>query len=99
MTHEQARQQIDALREQIEYHNKKYYTEDAPEISDYAYDMLYRRLENLEAAFPELKTEDSPTNRVGAAGYNTFAEVTHMPFADRLFPVPNISAIFLPTIP
>mgnify|MGYP002241893966 CR=1 FL=1 len=45
--------------------------------SDYAYDMLYRRLENLEAAFPELKTEDSPTNRVGAAGYNTFAEVTH----------------------
>ena len=77
MTHEQARQQIDALREQIEYHNKKYYTEDAPEISDYAYDMLYRRLENLEAAFPELKTEDSPTNRVGAAGYNTFAEVTH----------------------
>ena len=45
MTHEQARQQIDALREQIEYHNKKYYTEDAPEISDYAYDMLYRRLE------------------------------------------------------
>ena len=39
--------------------------------------MLYRRLENLEAAFPELKTEDSPTNRVGAAGYNTFAEVTH----------------------
>ena len=77
MTHEQARQQIDALREQIEYHNKKYYTEDAPEISDYAYDMLYRRLENLEAAFPELETEDSPTNRVGAAGYNTFAEVTH----------------------
>ena len=77
MTHEQARQQIEALREQIEYHNKKYYTEDAPEISDYAYDMLYRRLENLEAAFPELKTEDSPTNRVGAAGYNTFAEVTH----------------------
>ena len=74
MTHEQARQQIDALREQIEYHNKKYYTEDAPEISDYAYDMLYRRLENLEAAFPELKTEDSPTNRVGAAGYNTFAD-------------------------
>ena len=43
MTHEQARQQIDALREQIEYHNKNN-TEDAPEISDYAYDMLYRRL-------------------------------------------------------
>lgn len=77
MTQEQAKQQLAALREQIEYHNKKYYTEDAPEISDYEYDMLYRRLENLEAAFPELKTEDSPTNRVGGATYNTFASVTH----------------------
>ena len=77
MTTEQARQQMEDLRRQIEYHNKKYYTEDAPEISDYEYDMLYRRLENLEAAFPELKTADSPTEKVGASGYNTFAEVTH----------------------
>ncbi len=77
MTQEQAKQQISALRAEIEYHNQKYYTEDAPEISDYAYDMLYRRLENLEAAFPELKTADSPTNRVGGAMYNTFASVTH----------------------
>lgn len=77
MTKEQAGGQIAALRKELEYHNKKYYTEDAPEISDYEYDMLYRRLENLEEAFPELKTEDSPTNRVGAAGYNTFAPVTH----------------------
>lgn len=77
MTQEQAKQQLAALREQIEYHNKKYYTEDAPEISDYEYDMLYRRLENLEAAFPALKTEDSPTNRVGSETYNTFAAVTH----------------------
>jgi len=77
MTIEQARQQMEDLRRQIEYHNKKYYTEDAPEISDYEYDMLYRRLENLEAAFPELKTADSPTEKVGASGYNTFAEVTH----------------------
>lgn len=77
MTQEQAKQQLAALREQIEYHNKKYYTEDAPEISDYEYDMLYRRLENLEAAFPALKTEDSPTNRVGGETYNTFAAVTH----------------------
>ncbi len=77
MTREEAGGQIASLRREIEYHNRKYYTEDAPEISDYEYDMLYRRLENLEAAFPELKTEDSPTNRVGAAGYNSFAEVTH----------------------
>ncbi len=77
MTKEQAAEQISALRKEIEYHNRKYYTEDAPEISDYEYDMLYRRLENLEAAFPELETPDSPTNRVGAAGYNSFAEVNH----------------------
>lgn len=77
MTNEQAKLQLQELRRQIEYHNQKYYTEDAPEISDYEYDMLYRRLENLEAAFPELKSADSPTNRVGAAGYNTFASVTH----------------------
>ena len=77
MTTEQAKQQIEELRRQIEYHNNKYYTEDAPEISDYEYDMLYRRLENLEAAFPELKAADSPTEKVGAAGYNTFTEVVH----------------------
>ncbi len=77
MTIEQAKQQIEELRGQIEYHNKKYYTEDAPEISDYEYDMLYRRLENLEAAFPELKTAGSPTEHVGSAGYNTFQSVTH----------------------
>lgn len=77
MTSEEAKRQIEDLRRQIEYHNQKYYTEDAPEISDYAYDMLYRRLENLEMEFPALKTADSPTNRVGASGYNTFAEVVH----------------------
>lgn len=84
MTKEQALQQLEELRRQIEYHNKKYYTEDAPEISDYEYDMLYRRLENLEAAFPELKSVDSPTNRVGASGYNTFAEVVHTVPMDSL---------------
>ena len=66
-----------ALREQIAYHNKKYYTEDAPEISDYEYDMLYRRLQTLEEEFPSLVTEDSPTRRVGGMVYNTFDEVTH----------------------
>ena len=77
MTVEEAKRQIDELRREIEYHNKKYYTEDAPEISDYDYDMLYRRLENLEAAFPELKSSQSPTSKVGASGYNSFQEVVH----------------------
>ncbi|WP_300682823.1 NAD-dependent DNA ligase LigA [Acutalibacter sp. 1XD8-36] len=70
-------QELDALREQIRYHSRKYYTEDDPEISDFEYDKLYRRLEELESQYPELVTEDSPTRQVGGAVYNTFAEVVH----------------------
>ena len=72
-----AEQEIRTLREQIQYHNQKYYTEDAPEISDFAYDQLYRRLEELEAAFPQLAEADSPTQKIGGAVYNTFAPVEH----------------------
>lgn len=70
-------QELAELREQIRYHSRKYYTEDDPEISDFEYDRLYRRLEELEAAHPELVTEDSPTRQVGGPVYNTFAEVVH----------------------
>lgn len=77
MEKKEAAAELEKLREQIRYHSRKYYTEDAPEISDYEYDMLYRRLENLEAEFPELITEDSPTRKVGGAVYNTFAPVVH----------------------
>jgi len=77
MDREAAEKEIAGLREQIRYHGRKYYTEDAPEISDFEYDALFRRLEELEAQFPELVTEDSPTNRVGGAVYNTFAPVVH----------------------
>ncbi len=77
MDRKAAEKEIVALREQIRYHGRKYYTEDAPEISDFEYDALFRRLEDLEAQFPELVTEDSPTNRVGGATYNTFAPVVH----------------------
>ncbi len=69
--------ELDALREQIRYHSRKYYTEDDPEISDFEYDKLYRRLEELESQYPELVTADSPTRQVGGAVYNTFAEVVH----------------------
>lgn len=72
-----AEKEIAALREQIRYHGRKYYTEDNPEISDFEYDALFRRLEDLEAQFPELVAEDSPTNQVGGAVYNTFAPVVH----------------------
>lgn len=77
MEKKEAVAELEQLREQIRYHSRKYYTEDDPEISDYEYDMLYRRLENLEAEFPELVTPDSPTQRVGGTGYNTFAPVVH----------------------
>lgn len=77
MNFEEAKKAVGELREQIQYHSKKYYTEDAPEISDFEYDKLYRKLENLEAEFPELVTEDSPTQKVGDAVYNTFAPVAH----------------------
>ena len=73
MEREEAQKLLEELREQVRYHSRKYYTEDDPEISDREYDMLYRRLEDLEAQFPELVTADSPTQKVGGAVYNTFA--------------------------
>ena len=65
------------LRREIERHNRLYYVLDAPEISDAAFDELFRELEALEAAHPGLATPDSPTQRVGAAPSESFAEVTH----------------------
>ena len=57
--------QITALREKLRYHNEKYYNEDAPEISDYEYDMMQRELRALEAAHPEYADAIPPTQRVG----------------------------------
>ncbi len=74
---QEAQRELEQLREEIRYHSRKYYTEDDPEISDREYDMLYRRLEDLEARFPQLVTPDSPTQKVGGAVYNTFAPVLH----------------------
>ena len=74
---QEAQRELEQLREEIRYHSRKYYTEDDPEISDREYDMLYRRLEDLEARFPQLVTPDSPTQKVGGAVYNTFAPVVH----------------------
>ena len=68
---------IDELRELINYHSRKYYTEDDPEISDFEYDALMRRLKALEAADPSLVTPDSPTQRVGGAVLSGFESVAH----------------------
>jgi DNA ligase (NAD+) len=70
-------QEIETLREQIRYHNTRYYTMDAPEITDAEYDRLFRRLQQLEEAHPELVTPDSPTRQVGAAPLKAFAPVRH----------------------
>lgn len=78
MEKQEAQKRLEALREQIRYHSRKYYTEDDPEISDFEYDQLYRQLETLEAEFPDLVTGDSPTRKIGGAVYNTFAPVTHL---------------------
>jgi DNA ligase (NAD+) len=66
-----------ALREQLERHNRLYYIEDAPEITDAEYDKLFSELQALEAAHGELRTPDSPTQRVGAAPLSQFGEVQH----------------------
>ena len=66
-----------ALREQLERHNRLYYIEDAPEITDAEYDALFAELQALESAHPRLRTPDSPTQRVGAAPLSEFGEVRH----------------------
>lgn len=65
------------LRSQIWYHNRKYYNEDSPEISDYEYDMLLKELENIEAEYPQLAAADSPTQRVGGDAAEKFSPVVH----------------------
>jgi DNA ligase (NAD+) len=68
---------VKELREQIAYHDYRYYTLDSPEISDASYDALMRELMQLEAQHPELITPDSPTQRVSGAPLETFEKVTH----------------------
>lgn len=70
-------QRIDQLRELINDHNYRYYVLDEPAVPDAEYDRLLRELQALEGDHPDLITADSPTQRVGASGDNTFAEVVH----------------------
>ncbi|MEN8905478.1 MAG: NAD-dependent DNA ligase LigA [Clostridiales bacterium] len=70
-------EKIDEIRLKLEYHNKKYYIEDLPEITDYEYDRLYRELEKLEELRPDLITIDSPTQRVGGKALEKFEKVNH----------------------
>ncbi len=72
-----AKERIEELRRILDEASYKYYVLDAPDMSDYEYDMKLRELEELEAANPELVTRESPTQRVGGKALDTFAEVTH----------------------
>lgn len=65
------------LRDTIEYHRKKYYIDDAPEISDFDFDKMYRELEHLEQQYPEFDDPNSPTHRVGGAVADKFQKFKH----------------------
>jgi len=73
----QAQERHAALTKQIEYHNHLYYDLDRPELDDFAYDALTRELKAIEAAFPNLVSVDSPTQRIGGAAAGRFEKVTH----------------------
>lgn len=74
---DEATEEVRTLREEINYHDYLYYVKNAPAISDAAYDKLFQRLEQLETAFPELKTPDSPTVRIGGETVSQLKKVKH----------------------
>ena len=74
---ENIKKEINELRATLRYHSDRYYNDDAPEIEDYEYDMMMRRLKELEEKYPEFDTPDSPTKRVGGKADNSFESVTH----------------------
>ncbi len=77
LTAEAAKIEVRSLTDAIEKANDAYHRQDAPEISDAEYDRLKRRLLALEAAFPELASDQSPTQKVGGALAEGFGKITH----------------------
>ncbi|MBI3316567.1 MAG: NAD-dependent DNA ligase LigA [Candidatus Omnitrophica bacterium] len=77
LTQKEAQTQIERLRQEIEMHNRHYYLESRPVISDFEFDKLMHRLIELEKKFPDLATSDSPTQRVGGAPLSAFKQVKH----------------------
>lgn len=78
MKFEQAKDRVAELSALLEYHNRKYYVEDNPEIDDFEYDRLMEELKDLEQTFPQLVTPDSPTQRVGGSVGTLFSPVRHL---------------------
>ena len=77
MNKKQAKERIEELRKQAEYHAKRYYDDDKPEISDFEYDMLMVELRNLETEYPEYQSKESLTQKVGGHVKEGFQKVTH----------------------
>ena len=77
LSRREAVQKIAELREEIAGHEKKYYIDNDPQISDFEFDRLMKRLGDLESRFPELITPESPTQRVGEKPLDRFASVAH----------------------
>ncbi|MBC7224702.1 MAG: NAD-dependent DNA ligase LigA, partial [Anaerolineae bacterium] len=73
----EVREEVQRLREEIHYHNYRYYVLNQPVISDAEYDRLMRRLQELEAQYPELVTPDSPTQRIAVEPQEGFVKVRH----------------------
>jgi len=73
----EAKAKIEALKAEVEEHSRRYYDEDAPTISDFEYDKLIHALMDLEDAFPEYRTSDSPTQHVGGKVSSKFSPVKH----------------------
>ena len=84
------REELEQLRRELNQHNYNYYVLDAPTITDYEYDHLLRRLEELEAAHPEWITPDSPTQRVGGKALDSFQQVVHR------VPLQSLQDVFSP---
>ena len=74
---DQIKERIAYLRKTLAYHSRKYYVEDAPEISDFEYDKLFYELKALEEAHPEYDDPNSPTRRVGGVALSKFEKITH----------------------
>ena len=85
---EKAKKEIAALRKEINYHSDLYYNQDAPEISDYDFDMLMKKLKALEAKFPMLITTSSPTQKVGGVAKSNLDKVEH------LVPMQSLNDVF-----
>ena len=94
LTRDRAESRLAKLRREIAYHERKYYVDNAPQISDPEFDALMKEVRDLEAAFPDLVTADSPTQRVGGAPVDGFPTVRHarpMMSIDNVFSVEELA--------